>query len=601
MLSKISQCKASIKNIERQIDVYLNNDVSELQKDFAFLEIARKMKTAYEAALKEVSRRREFSRTTLVEYQHIRELFIAENQERAKFISLYGEVIPKDFMPGLTHKLPDLPLKFFSEEQDLPIIEGLHEMKDSHLTVKGVIPPELKKAIEEMRSTLENTKTQNSLYYSQIQELQNKLYSIQGKLSQSDTEVTMLRKMNDINNEVGVDLVNYESYRSLTKNPNLSEQQRREIVRSLISVNSKNIFKCYAPLLAKRNEEITYNQKLIETKQEWYEKLLKEQEKKHRITIEEYIKKIETLNEKNIELGGLLELQSGHASKSKYNAEKLRKEYHEKFRESKEEFERIKKSQQNEHNKQLNLLREELDRWKSKADSLNSDLAQILLKSSSNDNLKTEINSLKEEVARLQDQVNEDNTSKLALQLERLTEENTSLASKYKMMKSNLEIEEKNQASLLSQLEQKDSLINVLKGEVDQLYIRLTSIDMLRKGSYSIYINFSKGIWVPLTFEQMVGEKNEPLLQLAPKLDSFEYFLDIKSFDPQRMKELERSHISIICAKTQNINIENVSAEENLEFLPFVEEGSIKKIYTTGDLIGFAVEKFNLTFKSIIF
>lgn len=69
------------------------------------------MTQAYEACLKEISRRREFINIFYDRYESIHDQVQGENQTRTQFLERFGSVLPFKFVPGLGAILPKLPSK----------------------------------------------------------------------------------------------------------------------------------------------------------------------------------------------------------------------------------------------------------------------------------------------------------------------------------------------------------------------------------------------------------------------------------------------------------------------------------------------------------
>jgi len=96
-------------------------EIKHSKDDLTHLEMIPKFVDAYEAALKEIIRRREFMNTYFETFRLLRELFAEENKHRGDFLSKFGESLPYDFVPGLGANLPSLPPDSdFLEDQNLP-------------------------------------------------------------------------------------------------------------------------------------------------------------------------------------------------------------------------------------------------------------------------------------------------------------------------------------------------------------------------------------------------------------------------------------------------------------------------------------------------
>lgn len=82
-----------------------------MEENFRQLLNAERMTQAYEACLKEISRRREFSQNFYERYELMEEEVNGENMTRQQFLEKFGSVLPFNFIPGLGAILPKLPSK----------------------------------------------------------------------------------------------------------------------------------------------------------------------------------------------------------------------------------------------------------------------------------------------------------------------------------------------------------------------------------------------------------------------------------------------------------------------------------------------------------
>lgn len=137
VFSTLNQKSKDINSISVELISFLQNDLKKLDEDFQHLLKAEKMTLAYEACLKEISRRNEFIRNFYSRYELIDEEVQRENLTRNQFLEKFGSVLPFKFVPGLGAILPKLPSKVkFQADFNLPNIQNYHSAIDNQMTQK---------------------------------------------------------------------------------------------------------------------------------------------------------------------------------------------------------------------------------------------------------------------------------------------------------------------------------------------------------------------------------------------------------------------------------------------------------------------------------
>lgn len=105
-----------------EIKKKFEDSIHSLKNDFSYLLNPSFLPAAYEASLKEVSRRTFFFSIFQAQYQLLKELVDQERKDRKAFLSEYGKILPVEFIPQLKNVGPTLKVDNMSADSELPLI-----------------------------------------------------------------------------------------------------------------------------------------------------------------------------------------------------------------------------------------------------------------------------------------------------------------------------------------------------------------------------------------------------------------------------------------------------------------------------------------------
>lgn len=131
-LREVSYTQSKVRNVQRQAAL-LEEEINSQQKQSKQLDHIHKMPRAYQKAVHEIGRRREFRVKYLAECEQARttlaRMMEEENRERRAFVQRYGCHLPADLVRGLGSLVPAIRLdapEFDSNLPDLGPTEEVH-------------------------------------------------------------------------------------------------------------------------------------------------------------------------------------------------------------------------------------------------------------------------------------------------------------------------------------------------------------------------------------------------------------------------------------------------------------------------------------------
>ena len=398
-------------DISCKLLAFEKSDVKNCQNDMHKLLMPQQMLDAYEATLVEVSRRRAFMKHNYESYKEVRNLFESENKERRVFLEKYGKLLPYDFLPDISSILPELPSDSeFKEEHELPIIEGYHQDVNSGMTINpNQFSKQNLKQLEDLKKHIQQLKAENRQSSAAQITLENEIYNLKATLMSAEEKIENSKKIYTLLEEDAINVVDYSKYMQLTEQDYLSTEERKAIIRQLLDHTAKSVYYHLAPQLVSKNQEISDIKKRFENNKEFYEKELKEKEASFSKTIDEYIKKVESINHNNINL-------SIQLNKEKESSQQLLQHLEGENNALSQELERrIKQHQDQKHEQQQRykqeILRanEQITKWKDQADNMKVELSKHSSKLQQNSEASQKLNGLQNQLEEAQNSLEEAN------------------------------------------------------------------------------------------------------------------------------------------------------------------------------------------------
>ena len=284
---------------------------------------------AYEAALREISRRREFMSTFYEQYLELEETVRTENITRHQFLNKYGKVIPFKFVPGLNSILPDVPDSAnFSNDMNLPSIDGYHNSCDNKITQKPNNPiMSNRKAAKELQvlkaelMSLKNFKKDKGVY---IKSIESQNLKLKHRINMLKNDVENLKFLKEMSEEkVESDPLSpskFEDYRVMNE---LKSTKNLPYMKKILSHATKKIFNYMNGILVAKNNSIMDLKMALNEKQKNYDQLLDEQRERNEKKRGEMIQRIEDLNRRLLEARGMYQRCDSELSelRSVYNIE----------------------------------------------------------------------------------------------------------------------------------------------------------------------------------------------------------------------------------------------------------------------------------------
>jgi len=236
----------------------LNEDVEKLEKDFSYLLNPSHLPGAYNAALVEVSRRREFHTIFDRKYKELKGFVDTELDKRLRFLAQFGKILPSDFIPQLKNKAPLLVVENADTDADLPAIDGLHTSTATHPSnpSQPASEPSVKTSRDEDARMIQQLEKQVKEYTAEIQRLKGEdamknLKKRMDDLAQDfererDRNKILKSKLNDMEKQQ----LNSSLRKEITKDDAINKRENEELKRDfdlltqmvdkcLSSVNSK--------------------------------------------------------------------------------------------------------------------------------------------------------------------------------------------------------------------------------------------------------------------------------------------------------------------------------------------------------------------------
>ena len=309
-------------------------------------------------------------------YKEIKNLFESENNERRIFLEKYGKFLPYDFLPDISSILPDLPSDAeFKEEHTLPIIEGYHQDLNSGMTINpNQFSKQNLKQLEDLKKHIQQLKNDNRQSSTAQISLENEIYNLKATLMSSEEKIENSKKIYSLLEEDAINVIDYSKYMQLTEQDYLSSTERKTIIRQLLDHTAKSVYYHLAPQLVSKNQEISDIKKRFENNKTFYEKELKDKEASFSKTIDEYIKKVESINHSNINL-------SIQLNKEKESSQQVLQHLEGENNALTDELERrIKQHQDQKHDQQQRYKQEilkaneQITKWKDQADNMKVEL-----------------------------------------------------------------------------------------------------------------------------------------------------------------------------------------------------------------------------------
>ncbi|KAM3136644.1 hypothetical protein pb186bvf_011280 [Paramecium bursaria] len=131
-------------------------EVDKMEKDFSYLLNPVQLPQAYQQALLETSRRREFRDVFEKKLKTLMGIIDIEKEKRRKFLNIYGRILPSDFFGQLKNLAPQIQVLNAFADAELPNIIGLHTDHYKKKVDTSQID-QLKQQIEDL--TLQNKQT----------------------------------------------------------------------------------------------------------------------------------------------------------------------------------------------------------------------------------------------------------------------------------------------------------------------------------------------------------------------------------------------------------------------------------------------------------
>ncbi|CAD8109085.1 unnamed protein product [Paramecium primaurelia] len=260
-MSKILKVFQNLRALDKEFEQHnekirqYDEEVEKMEKDFSYLLNPVLLPQAYQQALIETSRRKEFRDIFDKKIKSLMSLIDQEKDKRKKFLQQYGRILPQDFIGQLKNLTPSIQIINAFADAELPNITGLHT--DTFKKRQDNDVDQLKQQIEDLNQQCKQTHlfyqektTKKSTTYIELLQLTAKnsmkmfIQRAENKpLSSIDTNTDKSQRENDsklmnLKNEFSEQLNNQkQEYEKLKIR---LQKQEQDFESKLVEIDNKN-------------------------------------------------------------------------------------------------------------------------------------------------------------------------------------------------------------------------------------------------------------------------------------------------------------------------------------------------------------------------